>query len=691
SVYFREPPDSETVEWSLFETTSQTTSTVTGLTNGTVYEFMVAGIDDSGNETDGAETAGTGDDTASKVTSIPTSNLIQVSPNIVGGVFHQTYFDTRQVVLTVSTTVDDLLTADAETELFYTLDGSDIDTTSTTNDSVTGFVAFNDARVTEVEAERLFTVTIDFDPSDAAVDNISANTLRPSGGADHITLKYLVRRQDVDASRVFTDTYLIYNQAPDSFLKFSGTRLARGRPTLTVVESGNTDNDVIVIGGTSGWVPSSTTLDSGSRYRVQFEHFEEFISGTPTLSTTRAYHQATHLLNDDQILVTGGFNTDGRANPAAGFTLALNSTDLFDADAGSEGFTAATNMNNARSWHTSTRLSNGRILIIGGLNGQTEVLGTVAAPVIVVATPGDPDPTATLLTFDPAQAGLPAVLPALEGTVIEKLVGGVVTETGVISNSSPNDTDPSVQDLTIAGLVTENLVGDQFRLINGPTNTTERYDEDGTNPTATANMDVVRFGHTATLLQDGTVFVAGGAFDYGTDSEDPRSDGFNEFITEIYDPQDNTFTTLSIHAELSDTRVFHTATLLKDGKVLITGGAERGDYVFRTNSTSGGITIRRDAYVFDPFSRTVENVGNMNSNRALHSAVLLETGDVLIAGGQVEINADGEITISGTAELYHPDSQTFEAVGNLISPREALAMQLIPTDVDNAELAGKVL
>ena len=73
--------------------------------------------------------------------------------------------------------------------------------------------------------------------------------------------------------------------------------------------------------------------------------------------------------------------------------------------------------------------------------------------------------------------------------------------------------------------------------------------------TSRHDMNEIRQEHTATLLKDGTVLVAGGS----------NSIGPQPWV-EIYDPSIDTWTTVS---RMNDARVFHTATLLQDGNVLV--------------------------------------------------------------------------------------------------------------------------
>jgi len=58
--------------------------------------------------------------------------------------------------------------------------------------------------------------------------------------------------------------------------------------------------------------------------------------------------------------------------------------------------------------------------------------------------------------------------------------------------------------------------------------------------------------------------------------------------SEVFEPDSDTFTTLGPLARLSKARFFHTATLLRDGKVLITGGCSAGHHAFSTKGFPRG-------------------------------------------------------------------------------------------------------
>src|SRR5262245_19752645 len=126
--------------------------------------------------------------------------------------------------------------------------------------------------------------------------------------------------------------------------------------------------------------------------------------------------------------------------------------------------------------------------------------------------------------------------------------------------------------------------------------------------TPTGSMSAPRSGHTATLLTNGRVLIAGGS-GVGKNSEVPTSSA------EIYDPSIGIFTPAGI---MSAPRFFHSATLLPDGRVLIAGG--RGpDY-----------KLVGSAEIYDPSTGTFTATGNLITPRDCHEATLLGNGKVLI-------------------------------------------------------------
>ncbi len=140
-------------------------------------------------------------------------------------------------------------------------------------------------------------------------------------------------------------------------------------------------------------------------------------------------------------------------------------------------------------------------------------------------------------------------------------------------------------------------------------------------------------GHTATLLPNGKVLIAGGMND---------TDGH----AELYEPATQTFVATG---PMTGPRVNHTATLLANGKVLICGGEPAsGD----SQST---------AELYDPTTGKFVATGRMIKARAHHAALLLADGTVLVTGGQGGVNRYDD------GELYDPDTGTFAAIGTRIT------------------------
>src|SRR5216683_771340 len=109
-------------------------------------------------------------------------------------------------------------------------------------------------------------------------------------------------------------------------------------------------------------------------------------------------------------------------------------------------------------------------------------------------------------------------------------------------------------------------------------------------------MASMRTNHTATLLANGKVLVAGGCNFLGSCFAGAQSSA------ELYDPATGTF---GATGSLGTARGGHTATLLQNGKVLI----------------AGGITVTAELY--DPVSGTFSSSGDMETIRFGHTATLL--------------------------------------------------------------------
>jgi hypothetical protein len=160
----------------------------------------------------------------------------------------------------------------------------------------------------------------------------------------------------------------------------------------------------------------------------------------------------------------------------------------------------------------------------------------------------------------------------------------------------------------------------------------------------TGNLNVPRFGHTATLLPDGKVLVAGGM--------DAAFEGLAS--AELYDPATGLWT---LTGSLVAPRRAHTATLLPGGKVLVVGGDS-------IDAPPERLGLTGSAELYDPISGSWSPTGSLVAPRGAFTATLLATGKVLVAGG---VGDSDEILDS--AELYDPATGTWGVTGNLVRPR----------------------
>jgi hypothetical protein len=156
-------------------------------------------------------------------------------------------------------------------------------------------------------------------------------------------------------------------------------------------------------------------------------------------------------------------------------------------------------------------------------------------------------------------------------------------------------------------------------------------------------MVVPRGGHTATLLADGRVLVAGGWL-AGTDATDQLLDS-----AELYDPATGTWRSTAGMVEM---RRGHTATLLPDGSVLVAGG-----YI---DDGANGTVPSASAELYSPATGAWSATAPMTDSRTFHVAVLLPAGRVLVAGS---------VHSSATAELYDPTTATWTPTGSMVYGR----------------------
>ncbi len=288
------------------------------------------------------------------------------------------------------------------------------------------------------------------------------------------------------------------------------------------------------------------------------------------MSVARSIHTAT-LLSSGKVLVTGGLGTSNDLASAELYNPATHS------------WSSAGSMASARELHTETLLSSGQVLITGGSNGSTWL--------------------SSAELYNPATNSWSSA-----GSMASIRLRHTATLL------------PSGKVLVVGGY-------------NGSFLTSAEVYDPATNSWSSAgSMASRRIDHTATLLPSGKVLVAGGGIASGVETAS----------AELYDPATHSW---SSAGSMTVSRALHSATLLSSGKVFVAGG-------FRG---------RASAELYDPATHSWSSAGSMALGRYQHSATQLPSGKVLIAGG----------TGAGAAsELYDPATHSWSSAASMATGRQ---------------------
>jgi len=267
----------------------------------------------------------------------------------------------------------------------------------------------------------------------------------------------------------------------------------------------------------------------------------------------------------------------------------------------------------ARWGAASVVLGDGRVMVVGGATGSSSN-----------------DATASVVIFDPktgAWSAATSMLQARAYPMAVTLADGSVLVAGGSRNGQPLDT-------------------------------AEVYNPTSGTWLTTGRLNLPRTQGTLTLLADGRVLAAGGGVEGAPDWISTAS-------AEIYDPATGSW---AVTAPMSVARAIHTATLLQDGEVLVTGGATT------YHGSTGNVTAR--AEIFDPRSGKWRQVAPLPKPLYVHQAALMPDGRVLVAGGWwATSNSDPS---HGNAYIYDPATDTWSSTGSLVTPRAQFNLIALP-------------
>jgi Bacterial Ig-like domain (group 2)/Putative Ig domain/Galactose oxidase, central domain/Kelch motif len=408
--------------------------------------------------------------------------------------------------------------------------------------------------------------------------------------------------------------------------------------TAAVLESIISINPTACGAGLSTQLVATGTYSDGTTTNVT--SLANWMSSTPTVATVNPTTGLATCVSTGSTTITA---TVGSVTKSSSLTTFANVWSL------------TASMSTARADTTATLLQSGKVLVVGG---DPLSSGEIYDPVLSTWSGIAAGPT-------PIGGQTATLLP--NGMV---LIAGGRGDTLGYAQSSERLYDPvantwfdAASMSTARTMATATLLPNGKVLVAGGLGITsggsvsnglasaEVYDPVANTWSVVASMASARASHTATLLPNGLVLVAGGETGVG---------GNTIASAELYDPVANTW---SSAGSLANSRVNHTATLLRNGRVIITGGS--------ASSTTCGCTATSEIY--DPVANAWSVGPSMSVPRENHIAVLLTDGTVLVAGGDYSYATDSNGWIWASAEIYNPVAGTWSITGSMSTPRASAA------------------
>ncbi|HKB98987.1 MAG TPA: choice-of-anchor D domain-containing protein [Terriglobales bacterium] len=320
-------------------------------------------------------------------------------------------------------------------------------------------------------------------------------------------------------------------------------------------------------------------------------------TSTGTMQSARDLNTQV-LLSTGKVLSIGGVDNNGNL---------LASSELYASSSGK--WTLTGSMSSARQIFPAVVLSNGKVLVSGGLGAS----GTMLAAAELY------DPTTGAWS---SAGSLSVARVAHTATLLQN--GKVLVTGGCTANNCSTNTAVS-----------------------------ELYDPTSNSWSTTGNLNLARSRHTAVRLKTGMVLAIGGSTALTS--------------CELYDPTTGTWTNA---ASTNAGRYLNTTTLLPDGKVLVTGGAN-GKYPVSS------------AELYDPTANTWTYTGNMTIGRYAHTATLLTDGTVLVPGGVGQSISCGKACTgyipTSKVDFYSEANGTFTAAPGLSQPQAYQSTTLLKT------------